>query len=379
MMKSKAALITAPEPAAIAVIQMRGEHSLSILQTVFHPKQAGALSTVRPDQVFLGHIQDGPEIIDEVLVRADTGQGLAEIHCHGGPRVVQRILMTLQKNGAEIAEWESLFDAPSIAAEISRTLPRMQSRLGVLAIAAQQPGGLTGWCEKQIQRLKDNPKSLEAFREEAKHVLASYELARKLILSSRVVLCGPTNAGKSTLANALTGWEQSMIAELPGTTRDWTEQTVELEGIPVTVVDTAGWKTADNAIEQDAMIQTAKQMERADLIVLVLEASREYHKRRETLVRDLPTGKAAVIAVNKIDLHPSMHVEKGDAGVSALKEKNLDSLRRAITEGLGFSEFQPEAPLVFTERQKNLLEEAISCKDSDAVIRILQRIISEMK
>jgi len=377
--KSKAALITSPEPAAIAVIQMRGEDSVEILHSLFRPKPAHDFSVFRADQLFLGCFHDQEESIDEVLIRADQEQGLAEIHCHGGPRVVQRILMTLQQNGAEIVEWELLFDSPTLKAEILRTLPGMQSKLGVLAIAAQKPGGLTAWCKNQIQQLEDHPKSLELFRKEAKRILSTFDLSRKLIQPNRVVLCGATNAGKSTLANALTGWEQSLIAELPGTTRDWTEQTVEFDGIPVTVVDTAGWKTANNAIEQDALIQTAKQMERADLIVLTLEASREYRKQRESMVKDLPAGKASVIAVNKIDLHPSMHLEKGDLGVSALKEKNLDQLRRAITEGLGFSDFQPEAPLVFTERQRGLLMEAISCNKCEATVLVLQRIITEVR
>ena len=187
-------------------------------------------------------------------------------------------------------------------------------------------------------------------------MLGTYQQAKRLLEPAAVVLAGQVNVGKSTLANALTGCRQSLEAELPGTTRDYTVRLADCEGVPIHLIDTAGHRQTEDAIERVAIDRAAEQIVRADVVVLVVAPGDGLHGNLPVQLEDLRSKGVIdpLIVLNKSDL---LSGEEPDiAGVevlpvSAKTGDNLGRLRRAIVERLGLRSFDPQQPLVFTERQ----------------------------
>ncbi|MBN1844551.1 MAG: 50S ribosome-binding GTPase [Sedimentisphaerales bacterium] len=382
-MKTKAALLTWPGPAALATIQLVGPESLSVLRCCFRPQAAQAATDLSGARPRFGAIRDGREILDQVIVAADAVRQTVEIHCHGGPRVVQRLLLLLQKQGVEITTWQQLRPADSIAAEVEFSLPSARTRLGVRAIAVQYPGGLTACLQGQIARLQNGDLTPDGLRNELRDRLAGFALARRLLQPASVVLAGPANTGKSTLANALTGKRQSITADAAGTTRDWTAHLTDINGLPVELVDTAGRRDRPDAIETHALQLAETRIARADLVVLVVEAGPRRDGQIEQERAILPENKEILVAVNKIDLYPDQSAGTSQTAppadcvyISARHETNLDHLRSAIAGRLGLDRFDPQGPLVFTRRQYDLLAEIVNHPAAlPDVIRKLQQVI----
>ena len=430
-MKCRAALLTPPTPAGIAVIGIVGRESTAILEKIFKPQQKRITIPLPADRPILGKIcDDAGDVVDQVIVTHDPQTQRAEISCHGGPRIVQRLLLLLQKQGVEITTWQHLQHARSIAQEVALTLPHATTRMAVTAIAAQHPTGLTAAITAIIDALQNPPNNLDNARQQIAHLLASYELAVKLLHPPIVVLTGPVNSGKSTLANALTGQQQSITADLPGTTRDWTTQLADVNGLPVHLVDTAGKRSTNELIEQRALAQADVQLAQADLVILVLEADgsepRQRDEQMDILTRPSPNQKVPpasrrkvplasrrkvplasrrkvplasrrqtsrpgsarfsssvswqaepLVIANKCDLPRSTKPLDNCLYVSALTSANLESLRRAIAQRLGFADFNPTAPLAFTQRQYDLLQQTTQTPTTDQIVQILQKVIEQ--
>jgi tRNA modification GTPase len=376
-MTTRAALLTPPGVSAIATFQIVGPQSLDILQNIFQPhKKSGESVSYSTEKLHYGTLYDNEDILDSVIVAAEPEKQTVEIHCHGGPRIVQRLLMLLQKQDVEITPAQQLQPAESIAAEVEFTLPRAKTRLGVLAIASQHPGGLSSWIRSQIAGLQNKPNSLDDVKADLHALLPSFQIAQRLLNPPTVLLAGSVNVGKSTLANALTGRKQSLTADLPGTTRDWTAQLVDMNGLPVNLIDTPGRRETRDAIEVHALQLAENQIAQADLIVLVMEAGNqelEHLEKQKTLI---PCDKEILIVVNKSDLISADQPQSNDLYVSALKESNLNSLRTAIANHFGVANFDPQSPLIFTQRQYDFLSEILShTLSTEIVIQQIQSLI----
>jgi len=373
-MTTRAALITPPGAAAIAVIQIVGPDSINVLKQVFRSHKDN-MESFSADRLYYGVIFEDEEQIDKVIVAADPQDQVVDINCHGGPRVVQRILMLLQKHGVEITTWRKLAAAESVAAEVELVLPQAKTKLAVHAIAGQHPGGLSGKCVSMVTGLQKGELNLTGAKSEISRLLGTFRWAQRLLYAPIVVLTGPVNVGKSTLVNALTGKTQSLVADMPGVTRDWTSQLADINGLGVNLTDTAGRRLSGDEIERQALVQADKVLAEANLILLVAEPTEDMDEIILDQMDELPDTIDIQIVVNKIDLKPDLPRKTGYIYVSALKGDNLDQLRGAIGSEFGFSHFNPNEPLVFTERQYKLLLDAGNSGSTDEMLNNLNKLV----
>ncbi len=366
-MISRAALLTPAGPGGIAVIQLRGLRAAEAVENIFRFQADTAQGGLK-----LGKIVDEENnVVDEVLLVDNSEQNLFEIHCHGGPRVVQRILMLLRDNGLNIVKWQELVDADSIEQEVTQTLPLARTRKAVLAISHQHPAGLTAWVEGEISSLKKDLIDIHEYYEEATRLLRTYTLTRRLLQPAQIVITGPVNVGKSTLANVLTGRRQSLAADLPGTTRDYTSQLTDINGLPVELIDTAGRRDTDDYLEKMSLEKADKLLVAADLVLLVVSAADDVDEQIDQQLEHIPIEAEVLIVVNKadrVDVPASSYLH-----ISALVGDNLDELRQSIADQLGLSSFNPAQPLVFTDRQVALLTDSLS-GELETVLECLRKL-----
>ncbi len=370
---SRAALITPNGVGGIAVVRLCGGRWSEVLDEIFSPiGSCGALTqSSKPfesNDLRFGKISDGPEVIDQVIVAVDHDGGGVEINCHGGPRVVQRLLMLLGRQGVKVVSWEELLGGDSIAQEVALVLPKVKTQMATLAIAGQYPGGLFAWGRGVVDSIEGGATDdmLADIHRDIDGLLLTYPLAEKMITPPTVVLAGPVNAGKSTLANAISGRALSVASDLPGTTRDWTGQLVEINGLAINLIDTAGRRDSSDALEQRSVVRTDAMICQADLVVLVVEANGEEVRQIAEQMDTFPDGIEPIIVANKSDKYEA---SSQFISVSGLERLNLDSLYQEIVGKLGFGEgFAGGGRLVFTGRQYSILQKA---KDVEVLEELL--------
>jgi len=360
MQDTIAAVSTPFGEGAIAVIRLSGPQALAIAQRVFRAKRREAELTPRVQH--FGAIVDETGVLDEVLLtvfRAPasyTGEEMVEIGCHGGILVTRRILGLLLERGARSAGPGEFTQRAFLNGKMDLTqaeavmdLIRAQTDLGLRAATEQLEGRLgVRICEIRDALLDllahteayiDFPEEdidpvrgaalmerLESVQERIRLLLRTADQGRVLREGVRTVIYGAPNVGKSSLLNQLLGYERAIVSEIPGTTRDTIEEVVNLRGIPVRLVDTAGVRESEDAIERQGIARTLQHLERADLVLHVVDASRP---RTEAL------DSSRLLVLNKIDLgeHPSW------AG--------CDGVRISCMEGADACGIEPLAGAIF--------------------------------
>ena len=353
---------TPPGRGGIAVLALCGAAVDAILAEAFRP--------CRPDRnsgdgvLQLGYIVDGLRVIDQAIV-ARRGD-LAEINIHGGPAAAESVLHRLGDLGAVVlpaspAATDCFRPAhpamhnPAIGAEMLGALPAAASERVAAALTQQWSGGLSELAGRAL----DNMAARSA--PELRAAAARRPIMRRVLCPAEVVLAGPPNAGKSTLANTLLGRPASIVHDRPGTTRDWVREQTLLCGLPIWLTDTAGlWETPD-AIDAEAVRRTRQRITAADL-VLLLEAGR-MEPLPNWLGELCRPGSLRVLRVaTKIDLAPAP--PDADAAVCALTGQGLDELAVRIMEALGLGDFDATLPAAFTDRQEALLTKAADALDA---------------
>jgi len=315
---------------AIAQLRLGGPRSVAIADEIFHGKSVPSQSQART-QLF-GKIVDGSEVIDEVLLsvfRAPasyTGEDLVEINCHGGILVTRRILALLLDRGARLAEpgeftRRAFLNGKMDLTQAEAVMDLIKARTSLALRAATEQ--LEGRLGARIMEIRETLLALlahvEAFidfpdenidPDTGRALLEKLDEARSRILALlrtadqgrilregvRTVICGEPNVGKSSLLNVLLGYERAIVSEIPGTTRDTIEEIINLRGIPLRLVDTAGLRKSSDAVECEGMSRTMKSIERADLVLRVADGSMENLNRRHA------EALSEILILNKIDL-----------------------------------------------------------------------------
>ncbi len=378
-----AAIATPPGAGGVGIVRVSGPNAIAVA--------AALVGRDRLDdrRMILGRARDpaSGERLDEVLVvamvapRSYTGEDVAEVHGHGGTVNLGRLLRACVALGARLAEpgeftrraflngrldlarAEAVADV--IAAASERALRAAQGALagavGARVAAARALAvGLLGEVEASIDFPEEDLDFLsaetvaaraEAIAEAAAALAATYAVGRALRSGIEVAIVGPPNVGKSSLLNALAGEERAIVAPEPGTTRDYVEARLVWDGVPVTLIDTAGERQAEGApedrIERRGVELGRARAARADVVLWVREAGGG---------GDGPADARALAVWNKIDLRPA---PPGALGVSALTGDGLPALRRAVLDAvLGAAGEGSEEVLVQSERQKALLDAA---------------------
>lgn len=358
-----AAILTPTGQGGIAILHVAGPRAFELAGALFRPKNGGA---VAPDarRLRYGHIVDGDEVVDEVLVRlvpaAGAGEDRVEVNCHGGLVAVQRVLECFARRGVETVEPQAFMQRTArgpLEAEAAAALQHAATPLGAEVLLDQLDGAL----ERALRALPwERPADAAAA---LRALLATERLGRALWQPLRVALVGPVNAGKSSLFNALAREDRMIVSPTPGTTRDAVSALVALGGLPVRLTDTAGEREAGSAIEREAIARARAAAAEADLAVLVLDGS-EAHEPPTRLV-----NAAGLVALNKRDLGlaPWARALPKAVAVSAMRGEGLDALAAAIGAALvGEAAREPGQAVVFTERQGRLLAHALACVEAGA-------------
>jgi len=334
------------------VIILAGPQAHDVLDRIFQPAKGhdkpacGALQ--------LGQIHREGQIIDQAIIC--RRQRHIEINIHGGPVVAAAVMELLAGHGVEIRpvgpgapvglnpshpSWNN----PAVGAEMLEVLPQARSELVVAAISNQWSGGLSRLARQALA----SDHSFACAAAELFRAAEGLTTQQKLLTPPQVVIAGPPNVGKSTLANALAGRQISIVHDAAGTTRDWVRELAIVSGVPIDLTDTAGLWTPTDDIDAEAAARARRCAREADLVLLVSAES-------PVPLPPWLNRKNVLRIAAKCDLHDTPY--PADVSVSALTGRGLDQLKRAILAALGMGDLDVASAMAFTPRQSDLLTQA---------------------
>ena len=396
-----AAISTGMTNSGIGIVRISGPDALDIADRVY----LGKINIKNADShtIHYGHISDGQETVDEVLVmvmkapRTFTGEDTVEINCHGGVYVMKRVLETILKNGARAAEpgeftkraflngridlsqAEAVIDV--INSENEYALQSSLSQLkGNIKYKINNIRNKIIYNTAFIESALDDPEhySLDGYSDqllaiseeiisELQELIRSSDNGRVMKEGINTVIVGKPNAGKSSLLNVLSGYERAIVTDIEGTTRDILEEQIRLGDLSLNVIDTAGIRRTEDAVEKIGVDRAREYAEKADLIIYVADASRELDEN-DGQILDMIRNKNTVILLNKSDLDPVITAEmiKEKAGdipiisASAKEEQGIQELEETVEKMFltGTISFNDQI-YITNARQKNALVSAV--------------------
>lgn len=366
-----AAIATAPGVGAVSLIRVSGPEAFSLCSQTLRCK--GGLDSQPERYAALAKVVNSAgEVLDEVLVtkfcgpRSFTGENVVELACHGGVLVTRRVLERLLECGARSADpgefSRRAFENGKLdltQAEAIMDLISAQTDMAMRAAHEQLQGRLGDQSEAMREELLGVVAHVEAyidFPDEdidpdtgaamlgridsvlagTVRMLATAEQGRILREGVRTVICGEPNVGKSSLLNSLLGYERAIVSDIEGTTRDTVEEVINVQGIPVRLIDTAGVRESSDRVEVQGILRSEKQIEMADLILEVVDGSKPGER---LLSEEQIAGRHHLLVVNKADLgHADVWHGSGGVRISCTEEHGLDALAQAIADELMLSE-----------------------------------------
>jgi small GTP-binding protein len=335
---NRAARLTPPGATAIAVVRIDGPGVTTFLARHFsRPARLG--------RCVHGSLTDGPRTIDDpVVVLADGGRA-ADINLHGGEWVVRECLELARREGFEIVEGVGeLLDADDeIEREMIEALPAARTEQAVRILLAQPAhwNALTADAGRQLRAA-----DVQAIRQDRG--------LWWMLNPPTVAIVGIPNVGKSTIANCLFGQVRSITADVPGTTRDWVGDWANLDGLPVHLLDTPGQRHSSDAIEQAAIAASQAEIERADLVIVVLDPTQPPAPDQAAIRARYPDS---MTVINKTDLHSAWDAGSIDAiRLIASTGGGIDELRLAIRKRFHCLDMSTERGRWWTQRQRELLQ-----------------------
>ncbi|WP_286732214.1 tRNA uridine-5-carboxymethylaminomethyl(34) synthesis GTPase MnmE [Intestinimonas sp. UBA1698] len=334
-----AAISTAPVPAAIGILRLSGPGALEAVDRVFRAARGGPMAAAPDRKLVYGTLLDGQgSPIDQVLATVSrgpnsyTGEDTAELQCHGSPMVLTLGLEALCAAGARPAGpgeftrrafLNGRLDLPQ--AEAVGDLLEARTDAAVRTAAGQLGGALSRRVEAVYNGLVDlmahfhavldyPDEDIDPFRaselaaalaaatDGLSALLETYDRGKYLVQGVPCAIVGAPNAGKSSLLNALLGYERAIVTPIPGTTRDTVEETVRLGGVLLRLIDTAGLRKTEDPVERLGVERSRRAMEEAGLILVVLDQSRPATEEDKELVRQAVDLAPTILVLNKADL-----------------------------------------------------------------------------
>jgi tRNA modification GTPase len=404
-----AAIATAPGVGAVGIIRVSGPKTYAIAERIFKSQRGRPVSETPAGRVVFGRIHDHGETVDEALLltfrapHSYTGQDVIELQTHGGPAVLRAVLELLLRHGArpagpgeftlrafmngrlDLAQAEAVLDLVSAQSESARrgaALGLTRALSDELERIQTEVTGVYG----NLQAVFDYPDEgveesdfiapLERALGRINKLLSTARAGRIAQRGARLALIGRPNAGKSSLLNALLGYERSIVSDFPGTTRDYLEAPLDIEGIPITAIDTAGIRETHDAVEA-AGVSTAKSIaQNADLALFLIDGTARPHAEDLALLGELDPGRTLFLA-SKADLVGAWSPDELGVpvlAVSARTGEGLDELRAHLRERLigdaGGSELwiSNERHAQALSRAKEAIERALDAPDDLAAL-----------
>lgn len=421
------AISTAMGNGGIGIVRMSGEKSFEILEKIFRPKNKDAF--IKGYQIKYGNIVDprNEEIIDEVLVsyfvspKSYTTEDMCEINTHGGMVVEKRILELCLENGAEIAspgeftkraflngridlsQAEAIIDLINsktirearesinqLEGHLSSKIESIRQKMLDLMIAIDVNIDYPEYDEEEVTKNK-SLNELKIILEELIKLENSFNTGKVLKDGVKTVILGKTNAGKSSLLNRILKEDRAIVSNIEGTTRDTIEEFVDIEGVPLKLIDTAGIRNSSNEIEQIGIQKSKKLANSADLIIAIFDITKNLDEDDQELL-EIIKDKKCIILLNKIDILPEnidlenklKSINKNILKISAMEDIGVQSLYDKIIELYSFNtESLSNDVLISNERHKNLIQkakmeinEAINATENDMYIDIISIYIT---
>lgn len=397
-----AAISTGITNSGIGIVRMSGKDAINILEKIFVPHKDIEVNKIESHTVYYGNITDDGHIIDEVLVvvmRAPntyTREDIVEIDCHGGVFVMKKILDTVLKYGARIAEPGEFTKRAFLngridlsQAEAVSDIINSKSSLALDASISQLRGNVKDAVKKLREKIIYHIAYIEAALDDPEHMsLENYseELAvdvdivineiEKLIRTSengkmisqgiKTVILGKPNAGKSSLMNALLGEDRAIVTSIAGTTRDTLEESLRLSELSLNIIDTAGIRQTDDIVEKIGVNKAKDIAKDADLVIYIVDASVPLDENDKDIIKII-SDKKYIVLLNKTDLEcivKSEDIEK-ETGVipvmiSAKNNTGLDEFEKKVRDMFYDGKIELNDELYITNlRHKEALSESL--------------------
>ena len=409
-----AAISTPRGEGGIGIIRISGDKSFEILERIFNTKNPNR------DLGFYkfnyGFIHDNGKIVDEVMAvrmkapKTYTCEDVVEINCHGGHLISEKVLELVLKNGARHAEQgeftkrafmngridlsqaEAVMDIiqgkteKSISLSLEQLRGDLRDKIGnfkkALLDVTAHVNVVLDYPEEGIDdplpsNLREN---LENVYTEADRLISSYDKGKKIKEGIKTVIAGKPNVGKSTLLNSLLKEERAIVTHIPGTTRDVIEEIINIKGIPLVLTDTAGIRKTEDIVENIGVEKSKKFIENADLVLLVLDASRELESEDREVIQEIQNNnKKTIVLLNKIDLERKIELDefglenileisaKDNIGIEDMEERIYSYIVEEKVED------SSEKLIITNIRHKTALE-----KTKDAIRNIFETIDAGM-
>ena len=381
---------------------MSGKNCFKILEKIFVQKNKKDISEIKGYSFKYGYIVDNGKKVDEVLVsyfkepKSYTAENMCEINSHGGIVVMREILELCLKNGAELAKPGEFTKRAFLNGRID--LSQAESVIDIINAKSNREAlegmkQLEGFLAEEINKIKkellklmanievsidypeyDTPevieeeilKTIENSINKLNKLEKSFDNGKLIKEGIKTAIIGRPNAGKSSLLNAILNEERAIVTEYEGTTRDTIEEYVNINGITLKLIDTAGIRTTQNEIEKIGIEKSKKMAKEADLVIYIIDASKDLNEDDEEIL-NIVIPKKTIIILNKLDLVPKIDKKteiiknfENVIKISALKKEGIDDLYNKITELFNLDVINIDNEIVITnERHKKIIKDAI--------------------
>ena len=387
----------------IGIVRMSGDKCFDVLNKIFKPKKEENIDNIKGYTIKYGFIMENNEVVDEVLVsyfkapKSYTTENMCEINTHGGNIVVKKILELCLKNGANLAEpgeftkraflngridllqAESVIDVINSKSErelktgikqlegiLSKKIKEIKQEIMDVMVNVDVS---IDYPEYDVEEVTDNQvlNMLNSVQEKLEKLEKSFDNGKIIKEGIKTAIIGKPNAGKSSLLNAILKEDRAIVTEYEGTTRDTIEEFVNIEGVPLKLVDTAGIRDAKDEVEKIGIAKSKEIAKEADLIIAIFDSSKELTAEDKEIL-DIIKNKKSIILLNKSDLNCILkenderftNISDNVLKISALEGNGLEELYELIAKMFSLNEINLDNDVIITNiRHKNLISKAI--------------------
>lgn len=370
MFDTIAAISTPRGEGGIGIVRLSGDKAIEILGKVFRPKSQKKVEDIKSYTINYGHIYDKETLVDEVLVsvmkapNTYTREDIVEINCHGGYLITEKVLELVLKNGCKIAEpgeftrraflngrldltqAEAVIDLihgkteKSISLSLNNLRGDLKEQIAhlkkILLDVAAHVNVVLDYPEEGVDEpIPDNLiRDLHNVHDTITKLVESYDKGKMIKEGIKTAIVGKPNVGKSSLLNSILREERAIVTSIAGTTRDTIEEIINIKGIPLVMVDTAGIRETQDEVENIGVQKSKKVLQEADLVLFVMDSSRELSEEDKEIYENIQSEKVIGI-LNKIDIERKLDITsltkvKKWIEISALENIGIENLENEI-------------------------------------------------